>query len=241
MMLLTQDIRTKLETNGCEQQELISKGFAVADHMPVVKLFTPDASAVWLLTTLDPNDKDLAYGLCDLGFGSPELGHVRISEIEDVRGALNLPVERDTGFVPRKSIEGYAQQARKEGFINAATEPDEMALISEANLKQLKANGLQNSQLVKSKGSEARDFEPVVKISSLDGKTYWLLSEIDPSNPKYVFGFSNEGMGCPQAGFFHLSEIERFRDCNGAPAEQDNSFKATKNLVEYLMEALTQG
>ena len=83
MMLLTQDIRTKLETNGCEQQELISKGFAVADPMPVVKLFTPDASAVWLLTTLDPNDKDLAYGLCDLGFGSPELGHVRITMTKD--------------------------------------------------------------------------------------------------------------------------------------------------------------
>jgi len=106
MMLLTQDIRTKLEANGSEQAKLKSTGSEGADHMPVVKLFTPDAGAVWLLSELDPNDKDLAFGLCDLGFGCPELGHVRISEIEEVRGALNLPVERDAYFRPDKTLLG---------------------------------------------------------------------------------------------------------------------------------------
>jgi hypothetical protein len=30
----------------------------------VVKLFTPDAACTWLLTELDPDDPDIAFGLC---------------------------------------------------------------------------------------------------------------------------------------------------------------------------------
>lgn len=33
---------------------------------PVVKLFTPDASATWLLSGIDPYNQDIAFGLCDL-------------------------------------------------------------------------------------------------------------------------------------------------------------------------------
>lgn len=36
------------------------------DPMPVVRLFTPDAHATWLLAALDPTDGDTAYGLIDL-------------------------------------------------------------------------------------------------------------------------------------------------------------------------------
>lgn len=87
--------------------------------MPVVKLFEPDAQATWLLTELDPNDPDIAFGLCDLGFGSPELGSVRISEIECLRGGLGLPVERDIAFAPDKPLSAYAAVARREGRIDA--------------------------------------------------------------------------------------------------------------------------
>jgi hypothetical protein len=65
---------------------------------PVVKLFTPDANATWLLVELDPEDPDLAYGLCDPGLGEPELGYVRLSELESLRGVLRLPVEQDREF-----------------------------------------------------------------------------------------------------------------------------------------------
>ena len=34
------------------------------DHPPVVKIFTPDAQATWLLQSVDPLDHDLAFGLC---------------------------------------------------------------------------------------------------------------------------------------------------------------------------------
>jgi Protein of unknown function (DUF2958) len=39
------------------------------DPIPVVKLFTPDAGATWLLTEIDSDDRDRAFGLSDLGLG----------------------------------------------------------------------------------------------------------------------------------------------------------------------------
>ena len=64
------------------------------DFLPVVKLFTPDAGCTWLLTEIDPDDPDIAFGLCDLGIGYPELGSVSLSELASVRGRLGLAVER---------------------------------------------------------------------------------------------------------------------------------------------------
>ncbi len=89
------------------------------DPMPVVKLFTPDAGATWLLTELDPDDPDIAFGLCDLGLGCPELGSVRLSEIASVRGRLGLCTERDLFFVADKPLSAYAEEARHAGAIRA--------------------------------------------------------------------------------------------------------------------------
>lgn len=87
------------------------------DPFPVVKLFTPDAGATWLLSELDPDDPDIAFGLCDLGLGYPELGTVSITELESVRGRLGLPVERDRAFIADKSLSAYADAAIDAGAI----------------------------------------------------------------------------------------------------------------------------
>lgn len=86
------------------------------DPYPVVKLFTPDAGATWLLTELDER-AGVAFGLCDLGLGSPELGYVSIAELKAVRGRLRLPVERDLYFKASKPISGYASEAYLAGRI----------------------------------------------------------------------------------------------------------------------------
>lgn len=77
----------------------------------MVKLFTPDAACTWPLTELDPEEPDIAFGLCDLGMGCPELGSVRISEIESVRGRPGLPVERDRFLTPHHTLSAYAHAA----------------------------------------------------------------------------------------------------------------------------------
>lgn len=117
MSLLTDDIRERLLQNGRLTAEYQRKGEAEPNFIPVVKLFTPDANCTWLLTELDPEEPDIAFGLCDLGMGCPELGSVRISEIESVRGALGLPVERDLHFSPTKTLSAYADEASARGCI----------------------------------------------------------------------------------------------------------------------------
>lgn len=119
MQLLPDQIKSQLIRNGEQTAQAIDHGDDQPDFMPVVKLFTPDAGCTWLLTELDVNDPDLAFGLCDLGMGFPELGSVRISEIEDVRGPLGLPIERDMYFRAEKTLSAYAEQARAEGTIKA--------------------------------------------------------------------------------------------------------------------------
>ena len=89
------------------------------DPPPVVKLFTPDAGATWLLTELDPADPDRAFGLCDLGLGCPELGWVSLAEIASVRGRLGLAVERDLHFVADRPLSAYAEAAQFKGRITA--------------------------------------------------------------------------------------------------------------------------
>lgn len=110
--LITDDQRTVLLANG--RQSLEETGF---DPAPVVKLFTPDAGATWLLTTIDPDEPDHAYGLCDLGLGCPELGWLSMAELAVVRGRLGLPVERDLHFRAEKRLSAYAREARLAGRI----------------------------------------------------------------------------------------------------------------------------
>lgn len=111
MKLLTDELRRRLTTNGCLRAHLDAQGEADPDFIPVVKLFTPDAAATWLLTELDPEDPDIAFGLCDLGLGFPELGRVSLRELEALRGPFGLPVERDLHFAPSFTISVYARAA----------------------------------------------------------------------------------------------------------------------------------
>lgn len=89
------------------------------DGPPIVKLFTPDGAATWLISEADPDDSDRFLALCDLGLGHPEIGWVSLAELSSVRGRLGLPVERDLHFVADKPLSVYAEEARKQGRIVA--------------------------------------------------------------------------------------------------------------------------
>lgn len=110
--LITAEQREQLLVNGREARR--DDAF---DPFPVVKLFTPDAGATWLLSELDPDDPDIAFGLCDLGVGAPELGNVSLTEIAALRGRLGLPVERDLHFVADRSLGAHARDAWNAGRI----------------------------------------------------------------------------------------------------------------------------
>lgn len=119
MKLLLDAQLTQLIENGRINDGHRNNGTPEQDFYPVVKLFTPDGGAVWLLTEVDPEDHDIAFGLCDLGMGFPELGSVSLSEIAVVRGRLGLRVERDRWFTPKASLQTYAEEASRTGRIVA--------------------------------------------------------------------------------------------------------------------------
>lgn len=83
------------------------------DPWPVVKLFTANAGCTWLLTELDPEEPNRAFGLCDLGLGYPELGWVDLDELGSACRSKGVLLERDLWFKPRRSLSEYATAARK--------------------------------------------------------------------------------------------------------------------------------
>lgn len=85
------------------------------EEWPVVRLFTPLAKSAWLLSRVDPNDKDKAFGLCDEGDGCPNLGHVSLEDLAQRFG--HLSVRWDDKFKADRSLSAYAAAAGKAGRI----------------------------------------------------------------------------------------------------------------------------
>jgi hypothetical protein len=122
MKLLTKELREKLLANGREQAKV--KGTKTGrDFPPVVKFFYPAGAATWLITEADPDDDDLLFGLCDLGQGFPELGSVRLSELQSFRGVSGLGIERDKWFEGKAPLSRYAGAAREAGRIVEEVSP----------------------------------------------------------------------------------------------------------------------
>ena len=112
MSFLTEQQRSQMVENGAAR----ARGDSI-DPYPVVKLYTLDASASWLLTDLDA-DGDQAYGLCDAGTGFPELRQVSLSALESVRGPRGMRIVADPRFKARQALSAYAADAMRDGSIN---------------------------------------------------------------------------------------------------------------------------
>ena len=91
MQLLTDEIKAILpplyrtEQIHLEKKELI------------VKFFNPLGSQTWEIFEGDETEDGdwRLFGNCDLGFGSPELGYVMLSELESLDVGLGMGIERD--------------------------------------------------------------------------------------------------------------------------------------------------
>ena len=69
------------------------------DAVAYVKFFNPTGAATWYATEFD--GEDTFFGLCDLGWGEPELGYFSLAELRSVRGPFGLGIERDLHWRPR--------------------------------------------------------------------------------------------------------------------------------------------
>jgi hypothetical protein len=111
MAFLTDEQRRVMLANGAAR----ARG-EDTDPYPVVKLYTPDAGAAWVLTALTA-DGDLAYGLIDAGTGFPELGEVSLAMLAGIKGPKGLPLAVEPQYRPRKTLSAYVADAQRDGMI----------------------------------------------------------------------------------------------------------------------------
>jgi hypothetical protein len=121
--MIPEEIRTRMIQNALECQEGIAK-----DHAPEIKLFTKYGKGIWLLSELDQTN-NIAFGICDLGLGEPELSYVSIEHLESIKHArLRVPmIEPDKLFAPKYPMSVYLEAARKNKRI---TEDDSLLQLA---------------------------------------------------------------------------------------------------------------
>lgn len=110
MPLLTDMQHAQLLAQG--RQRAQDPGF---DPIPAVKLYTPDAGAVWLLAYAYPDDPDRVHGLCDANTGFVQLTDIRLAELEAMRGPNGYRLAVDTSFKATRTLSYYAARAEAHG------------------------------------------------------------------------------------------------------------------------------
>ncbi|MEX0616623.1 MAG: DUF2958 domain-containing protein [Candidatus Woykebacteria bacterium] len=89
MVLLPKYVLVKLPSLGETENQ--------SDPQVICKFFLVGSKWVWYATEFDGSDLFFGYVAGDF----PELGYFRLSELKEVRGLFNLPIERDLYFKPR--------------------------------------------------------------------------------------------------------------------------------------------
>jgi hypothetical protein len=103
MKLLPKEIREQLPS-------LYSQDGKGGKAVVYVKYFTPSSSWTWYATEgepiLDESGKEVDFKFFGLVEGhDKELGYFVLSELEEVRGPMGLPIERDLHFKPKTLVE----------------------------------------------------------------------------------------------------------------------------------------
>jgi hypothetical protein len=107
MKLVTKEIKKLLDSNNNKEPE---------QRVPYLKLFNPCGPATWLITEFNEGE-GMFFGICDLGFGFPELGYVSLEEIESVDLPFGMKIERDMYWSPEGNIMQYLTKAKEKGEI----------------------------------------------------------------------------------------------------------------------------
>ena len=128
MELFTKEQREQLLKNG--QLENRDK-----DPPPVVHLTLPGTNCEWLLSELDPENPTIAFGLCDLGMGFPEMGYVDLEELQSLRvGPFGFSVFCNPLFEGKYPLSVYWRASKVRSCITR----DDKLLMQVNHIKQHK-------------------------------------------------------------------------------------------------------
>ena len=109
----------KLFTDEQYQQLLKNGADPDKNYPPVAHLFMPWGRAEWLISEINPKFPHIAFGLCDLGMGSPELGYVDLEELKAVRaGPFQLGIENNDHFEAKYPMSIYVAASKVAGAIS---------------------------------------------------------------------------------------------------------------------------
>ena len=129
MTLFTEQQYQKLIENGKPENR-------DKDHAPIAHLTFPGTACEWLVSELDPEDVHIAFGLCDLGQGFPELGYIDLDELQRIKiGIFGFTVFNNPLFVPKYKMSVYAEAAR-----NASQITRDEQLLEQAHQQLLQQN-----------------------------------------------------------------------------------------------------
>lgn len=105
-----------------------------------------------------------------------------------------------------------------------------MILLSDALRAALLANGR----------DRPADPVPLLKLFNPLGPATWLATELDADGDR-LFGLADLGFGCPELGYFSLSEIAALRLPLGLRIARDLQFRARWGLSVYAEAARQTG
>ncbi|EAT08825.1 hypothetical protein SKA58_16643 [Sphingomonas sp. SKA58] len=79
---------------------------------------------------------------------------------------------------------------------------------------------------------ERFDPPPVIKLFNPIGAATWLATELAEDGDA-LFGIADLGFGCPELGYFSLSELAAIRLPYGLFIERDTGFRSELSLSEW--------
>ena len=90
MQLLTKEIEKRFEKVGSQEND--------KNPLVIAKFFNPSGRGTWFATEYDPKEK-IFFGYVSLfGDHNDEWGNFSLDELESVKGAFGLGIERDRHF-----------------------------------------------------------------------------------------------------------------------------------------------
>lgn len=101
MIAISQEIQEALTSNWHRSRQ--DKSF---DPTPVLKLFLPWAPVTWLVSEMNPRDRDSLFGLAIFS-DEAELGDFSLAEIAALEGPADLRVEIDQHWRAQKTLNQY--------------------------------------------------------------------------------------------------------------------------------------